>query len=107
LAGLGKVTGQPVGQVGLLIQNVQGVEEKEVGYLIHRQYWCRGFATEAALACRDYAFDALNRRRVIALIRPENVPSRSVAAKLGMQVEPYTIQHASFEHLVFATSRMD
>jgi RimJ/RimL family protein N-acetyltransferase len=61
---LDRASGQPVGQAGLLIQNVEGVEEKEVGYLIHRPFWRRGFATEAALACRNYAFDALGRQRV-------------------------------------------
>ena len=35
---LDKAGGQPVGQVGLLIQNVGGVDEKELGYLIHRPF---------------------------------------------------------------------
>jgi [ribosomal protein S5]-alanine N-acetyltransferase len=102
-----KATGQPVGQVGILLQNIQGVEEKEVAYLIHRPYWRRGFAKEAALACRDYAFEAFERQKVYALIRPENVPSQGVAVKLGMTPEPYTIQHSSLEHQVFCISRAD
>lgn len=99
---LDKASGQPVGQVGLLIQTVQGVEEKEVGYLIHRPFWRQGLATEAALACRDYAFATLGRQRVIALIRPENVPSQGVARKLGMSPQPGTVTHGRFEHLVFS-----
>ena len=70
-----KAMGQPVGQVGVVVQNVRGVDEREVGYLIHRPFWRRGFATEAALACRDYALNVLGSDRVISLIRPENVPS--------------------------------
>ena len=100
-----KTTGQPVGQVGLLIQQVHGVMEKEVGYLIDRPFWRRGFATEAARACRDYAFEVLGRQRVIALIRPENVPSQEVARKLGLQPEPDRVQHSGFEHIVFSVSR--
>jgi RimJ/RimL family protein N-acetyltransferase len=69
---LDKASGQPVGQVGLLIQNVQGVEEKEVGYLVHRPFWRRGFATEAASACRDHAFVVLGGQQVISLIRFEH-----------------------------------
>ena len=102
---LEKTTSQPVGQVGLLIQQVRGVEEKEGGYLIHRPFWRRGFATEAACTCRDYAFEVLGRQRVIALIRPENVPSQGVALKLGMQTEPDHIWHNNFEHIVFSVSR--
>jgi RimJ/RimL family protein N-acetyltransferase len=102
---LDKVAGQPVGQVGLLIQQVRGVEEKEVGYLIHRPYWRRGLATEAAAACRDYAFDVLGRQRVIALIRPENVPSQGVARKLGLLPEPDRVRHSNFEHIVFSVAR--
>ena len=102
---LEKATGQPVGQVGLLIQQVCGADEKEVGYLIHRPFWRRGFATEAAIACRDYAFEALDRERVIALVRPENSPSQGVAQKLGMQPESDRVQHSGFEHIVFSVSR--
>jgi RimJ/RimL family protein N-acetyltransferase len=102
---LDRAAGQPVGQVGLVVQNLQGVEEKEVGYLIHRPFWRRGFATEAALACRDYAFAALAVERLIALVRPENVPSQGVARKLGMTPAPGTVWYGQFEHLVFSLSR--
>ncbi len=102
---LDKASGHPVGQVGLLIQQVHGAEEKEVGYLIHRPFWRRGFAAESARACRDYAFEVLSRQRVVALIRPENVPSLGVALKLGMQPEPDRIWHSKFEHIVFSVSR--
>jgi len=100
-----KAAGRPVGQVGLLIQQVRGVMEKEVAYLIHRPFWRRGFATEAGRAARDYAFEVLGRQRVIALIRPENVPSIGVARKLGLQEEPDRIQHGGFEHVVFSLAR--
>jgi ribosomal-protein-alanine N-acetyltransferase len=97
-------SGEPLGQVGLTMQEVDGVQEPEVGYLIHRPFWRRGFATEAAVATRDYAFDKLGKARVISLIRPENVPSQGVAAKMGMAVEKRTT-HAGLLHLVFAVSR--
>lgn len=102
---LDKVTGQPVGQVGLLIQRVHGIEEKEIAYLIHRPFWRQGFATEAAMACRDYAFETLGRQQVIALIRPENAASQRVAQKLGLQPEPERVWHSGLEHIVFAIAR--
>jgi [ribosomal protein S5]-alanine N-acetyltransferase len=78
-------------------------DEIEVGYLIHRPYWRR--ATEAALACCDYAFNVLDHQRVISLIRPENEPSQGVAGKLGMQPELLRVQHGGFEHRVFSVCR--
>jgi RimJ/RimL family protein N-acetyltransferase len=96
--------GEPVGQVGLVRQWVDGVPEDEIGYLIARAHWRRGFAFEAAAATRDHSFGALGRRRVISLIRPENLPSRGVARKLGMAVEGSTCCWG-LEHLVFALAR--
>lgn len=96
-------TGEPVGQVGLVRQQVDGAAEDEVGYLIARCHWRRGYAVEAALATRDYAF-ARERRRVISLIRPANLPSQAVARKLGMTVERSTCCW-DLEHLVYAVSR--
>jgi RimJ/RimL family protein N-acetyltransferase len=48
---------------------------------------------------------SLDRQRVIALIRPENVPSQGVALKIGLQPELDRVQHTGFEHLVFSFSR--
>jgi len=99
-----KATGQAVGQVGLVTQTVRGLEEREVGYLIHRPYWRQGLATEAATACRDYAVQVLGSQRVISLIRPENLPSHGVARKIGLQPEPGLVQHGMFEHIVFSST---
>lgn len=76
-----------LGDTGILIQHVEGVDELEVGYHILRTEQRKGYATEAARACIDYAFEQLGRERMIALIRPENLPSRRVAEKLGMRIE--------------------
>jgi RimJ/RimL family protein N-acetyltransferase len=97
-------SGAPLGQIGLLLQSVDGVDEPEVGYLLARRFWGRGFATEAAAAVRDHAFGALGKPRVISLIRPANLPSQAVAQRLGMRAERRT-QWAGFEHLVYALAR--
>ena len=96
-------SGQPVGQVGLVRQEINGAEETEVGYMIHKPYWRHGFATEGALACRDYAFNTLNKPRVISLVREDNAASRGVAENLGMTVvgrAPY----GGADALVFAVT---
>jgi ribosomal-protein-alanine N-acetyltransferase len=93
--------GVPLGRAGLMRQSVNGVDEFEVGYMIHRPYWRMGLATEAALAIRDYAFQERGLRRVVSLIRPDNIPSQGVARKMGMVVVG-TCQHAGMEHQIFA-----
>ena len=90
-----------VGDCGLVIQEVDGIEELEVGYHFNRKYWGRGFATEAARACMDYAFERLGRRRVISMIRPENTPSRRVAERNGLRIER-EVQWHGYLHYVYA-----
>ena len=98
-----RTTGQPVGQIGLVRQTVNGLDECEVGYLIHHPFWRRGFAAEGALACRDHAFGAFDKARVIALVRPDNSASQGLARKLGMDVIGRA-PHGGCEHLVFAVA---
>jgi len=98
---LDRETGEPRGQVGLVNQEVDGVAEPEVGYLIHRPFWRQGLAAEAASATRDHAFGVLGRPRVVSLIRPENLPSRAVARRLGMTVEKECL-HWGAPHLVYS-----
>jgi ribosomal-protein-alanine N-acetyltransferase len=94
-------SGEPLGRVGLMRQTVNGVPEFEIGYMVHRPFWRRGLATEAALAVRGYAFSERKLRRVVSLIRPENKPSQGVARKLGMDVVGST-QMLGLEHHVYA-----
>ena len=97
-------SGRRVGQVGLAIQEVDGKNEPEIAWLIHRAYWRRGFATEAARAVRDHALGSMGLERVISLIRPVNEPSQGVAKKVGMVVERETEFHG-YPHLVYAVRR--
>jgi RimJ/RimL family protein N-acetyltransferase len=61
--------------------------ETEIGYLLGRPHWGRGYATEAATAVRDYALTELGEERLIALIMHGNVASQRVGEKLGMAYE--------------------
>lgn len=99
-----RATRQSIGQVGLVNQELPWGSEPEIGYLIHRPYWRRGYATEAARAVRDHAFGSRGLERVISLIQPVNEPSQGVARKLGMQVERET-EFKNLPHLVFAVRR--
>ena len=79
-----KSSGEVIGDCGLTRQTVEEVDEIEIGYHVRRNLWGRGYASEAAGACRDYGFERLGAERLISLIRPENVPSRRVAEKVGL-----------------------
>ena len=79
-------TGELVGDCGLIRQEVDGTVEVEIGYHVRRNLWGRGLAPEAAAGCRDYGFERLRAKRLISLIRPENLPSRRVAEKIGLSL---------------------
>lgn len=75
-----------IGDCGIIVQQVEGERLYEIGYHLRRDLWHQGLATEAAIACRDWAFAHLKTERVISLIRPDNLPSQRVAERNGMTV---------------------
>lgn len=78
-------TGRYLGRVGFI--NPEGWPGFEIGWLLGREYWGRGYATEAARAALDWAFSTLSETHVISLIHPENRNSIRVAEKLGEKPE--------------------
>ena len=79
-----KETGLLIGDCGLEQMEVDGVQAAELGYDFRSDFWNQGFATEAAMAVRDYAFGVLQLPLLISLIRVGNLASRRVAEKVGM-----------------------
>ncbi len=80
-------TGVFVGRCGIAVHEIEGRTEREIGYILAREHWGRGYATEAATAMRDHAIQGLGLRRLVSLVRPANDPSKRVARKLGMTYE--------------------
>lgn len=80
-----KESGALIGRAGLL--HPEGWPGFEVGWTLGRQWWGKGYATEAARTALRYAFEELDRDHVISLIRPENHPSIRVAERLGERLE--------------------
>lgn len=95
-----RTTGKPVGMVGLLTQEVDGIAELEIGYHLLPSAWGKGYATEAAMACKEFARKNKLASSVISLIDPGNTQSQAVAKRNGMHHEKDTV-HRGTPALVF------
>ena len=102
-----------IGQCGLTMQKIDkkihnSYELLEIGYLFNKKYWHKGFAIEAALACKNYAFNILNADRVYSIIRDNNISSQKIAIKNGMKIIDTVIKHyynIDMPHYIFCVEK--
>jgi RimJ/RimL family protein N-acetyltransferase len=96
--------GEVVGRAGVI--NPQGWPGAEVGYLLGKSWWGRGYASEAARAAMDWAFRERGFDRLLSLIDPDNAASIRVAERLGETLRGET---QLWEHTVhmYAIDRVD
>ena len=105
-----KETGEMIGQCGLTMQPCGDSQVIEVGYLFQKAYWHRGYATEAAVACKEYAFAVLGADEVFSIIRDNNFASQRVAQRNGMTPRGTIVKHyygMDMPHLVFSVRRAE
>lgn len=88
-----KETDEMIGQCGLTMQECEDDEILEIGYLFQKSFWHKGYASEAAKACKDYAFNVLKCDEVFSIIRDTNTASQNVAVRNGMSVVKTFIKH--------------
>jgi len=103
-----KETGEMIGQCGLTMQNYRDIQVLEVGYLFQKSFWGKGYATEAAAACRNYAFEKLNATEVFSIIRDTNTASQNVALRIGMTKVDTFIKHyrgIDMPHFLYSIQR--
>lgn len=74
-----------IGWAGL--QFLLELDETEVGYLMDKPYWGKGYATEAARLSLQFGFNHFALPRMVGLVHPENIASRRVLEKCGMTYE--------------------
>ena len=90
-----KSDGTLIGDCGLEQMESEGAAE--LGYDFRSDFWNQGYATEAAITVRDYAFNTLKLPQLISLIRVGNLASRRVAERVGMTLDEkfmrYDIQY--------------
>ena len=80
-----KETGEFIGDCGITLQNIDGEILPEIGYHIHKKYWRRGFAKEAARAVRDWGFRNTEYDIFYSYMKYTNVGSYSTALANGMK----------------------
>ena len=98
-----------IGQCGITMQPWKDNEVLEIGYLFRRDCWHKGFATEAAAACKEYAFTKLNADKIHSIIRDTNIPSQNVAKRNGMSITDSWVKHyrgIDMPHYLFTAEKI-
>ena len=97
-----------IGQCGLTMQGWKDQTLLEIGYLLRRDEWHKGYAIEAAKACKAYAFTQLDAKVVHSIIRDTNFPSKQVARRNGMREMDHWVKHyrgVDMPHTLFGIMR--
>jgi RimJ/RimL family protein N-acetyltransferase len=71
----------------------EAYKQGEVGFVVHPAHQRRGYATEAAQALLDFAFNTMALHRVIGRLEARNIASARVFEKLGMRLEAHFIEN--------------
>ena len=74
-----------IGDCEITMQEIDNEIVPEIGFHMIKNYLNKGYATEAAIACRDYAFSTLNQSKIFSYTTIENKASQKVAEKLSMK----------------------
>jgi RimJ/RimL family protein N-acetyltransferase len=99
-----RVSGKLIGRIGFF--HPDGWPGFELGWVLGREFWGKGYASEGARRALDYAFTEMDRDHVISLIHPENTGSIKVAERLGESVEAKT-ELFGHEVLIYGLNRQN
>ena len=80
-----KETGTFIGDCGITMQKIDGETLPEIGYHVHKRYWRKGYASEAARAVRDWAFENTEFDCLYSYMKYTNAGSYSTASAVGME----------------------
>lgn len=101
-------TDEMIGQCGITMQPIQDRQVPEIGYLFQKKYWHKGYAIEAAKACREYAFAELRFNEVFSIIRDTNLASQKVAERNGMTAIGALTKHyrgVDMPHIIYSVKQ--
>ena len=100
-----KETGEMIGDCGLTMQMINGQIKPEIGYHIRKDLQGNGYAKEAAIAVRDWAFENTPFQMIYSYMKKANVPSAKTAISYGCRfVEEFTDEQNELTS-VYAISR--
>lgn len=88
-----KESNQLIGYCGIAIEEIDNINEREIGYRLDPEFWGKGLASEAALATIKYGFEQLKLPYILGIVERANTASVRVLGKLGMKYERETIFH--------------
>ncbi len=102
-----KDTGEMIGDCGLTMQNIGGVIKPEIGYHIRKDMQRNGYAKEAAIAVRDWAFENTPFNEIFSYMKYTNEPSAKCAVSWGCHQTDEFKDEANEITKVFAITRCD
>lgn len=100
-----KDTGKLIGDCGITMQNIAGQIKPELGYHVHKEHWRKGYGSEAARACRDWAFNNTPFQMLFSYCKYTNTASSATALANGMHFVGEFENEADKISKVFSISR--
>lgn len=94
---------QFIGDCGITMQKIEDETIPEIGFHIIKDYWHKGYATEAAFACKQYAFEVMEYPAIFSYTTVKNLASQKVAEKIGMQ--PYKVFEKNVEKQIVQVAK--
>lgn len=101
-----QTTDHLIGRSGVLPCDVAGTPEIEIGYMVARAHWGRGYGTEVAHELVRIGFYELGYHRLIAMTHPDNLSSIRVIEKSGFVLERQ-VDLPKGPRLIFGQTRPD
>ena len=92
---------QFLGDCGITLQNIDGEILPEIGFHIIKTYCNKGYASEAAAACKEYAIEQLGFTSIYSYSEIGNKASQRVSAKIGLK-KIKTFKKDGIDEVVFA-----
>ena len=102
LAIIEKKTNRFLGVAGLIVREIDSIKEFEVSYLLKKEFWGKGYATEITKSLIDYSRENKVSKRLISLIHKENLNSIRVAKKNNMTIVGEIINYLDMDVFIFA-----